>query len=227
MTFRHFLHWIFCACISLLSCAAQEGESVILRFVSFPRAIAPEPLELRVGEGKTIKIETPSNELSIPYKVKLQAIWAVGQTVEGKDGKSVFNVLGKATALASTEQMILLVRKGKANADGFEVLPIDGRGTEFGGGKFLFMNAAKVDIGGVVGSEKFAIKPGKHAIIKPKADPATKGLCHTTLYFRKDEQTKAFFSSTWPLSDDARSLVFFYHDPATNRLRLHTIRDFP
>ena len=30
----------------------------------------------------------------------------------------------------------------------------------FGGGKFLFMNAAKVDVAGVVGEEKFVVKPG-------------------------------------------------------------------
>ena len=123
--------------------------------------------------------------------------------------------------------MILLIRKGKANADGFEVIPVDNRDTQFGGGKFLFFNAAKVDIAGLVGTEKFALKPGLHTIIKPKAEAGDKNLFHTTLYFRKDDQAKPFFSSTWPLSDVARSLIFFYHDPDTLRLRLHTIRDFP
>jgi hypothetical protein len=227
MTFRRLTHLILCTGFSLLPCAAQEGESVTLQFLSFPRAINPEPVELVVGEGKTIKVETPSNELSAPYKVKLQATWMVGETVVGKDGKPAFNAFGKATALAASEQLILLVHKGKTNADGFEVIPIDYRPTEFGGGKFLFMNAAKVDIAGAVGTEKFALKPGKYSIIKPKGDPDTKGLVHATLYFRKDDQAKPFFSSTWPLSDVARSLIFFYHDPDTNRLRLHSIRDFP
>jgi hypothetical protein len=151
----------------------------------------------------------------------------VGETVEGKDGKRAFNVFGKATALAATEQLILLIHKGQANADGFDVIPIDYRLTEFGGGKFLFMNAAKVDIAGVVGTEKFVVKPGKYSIIKPKGENGDKKLVHTTIYFRKDNQPKPFFSSTWPLSDVARSLIFFYHDPDSKRLRLHTIRDFP
>jgi hypothetical protein len=227
MTFRHFSRWILCVSVTLLPCAAQDAASVTLRFLSFPRALNPEPVELLVGEGKTIKVEIPTNEISVPYKVTLQASWAVGETVNGKDDKPVFNVFGKAAALASSQQLILLVRKGKANADGFEVIPIDNRDTEFGGGKFLFMNAAGIDIAGVVGSEKFAVKPGKHTIVKPKVEPDTKGLCNILIYFRKDNQAKPFFSSTWPLSDKARGLIFFYHDPDTQRLRLHTIRDFP
>ncbi len=227
MTLRQIFHGFLWAGFALLPCAAQEGESVTLQFLSFPRAINPEPVELVVGEGKTIQVETPSNELSTRYKVKLQATWMVGETVEGKDGKRAFNVFGKATALAATEQLILLIHKGQANADGFDVIPIDYRLTEFGGGKFLFMNAAKVDIAGVVGTEKFVVKPGKYSIIKPKGENGDKKLVHTTIYFRKDNQPKPFFSSTWPLSDVARSLIFFYHDPDSKRLRLHTIRDFP
>lgn len=226
MTFRHLAHLVLCAGLALLPCSAQEAASVTLRFLSFPRAINPEPVELLVGEGKTIKVEIPTNEFSVPYKVTLQTVWAVGETVTGKDGKPVFTVFGKAAALASSQQMVLLVHKGKDNADGFEVIPIDSRGTEFGGGKFLLMNAAKIDIGGVLGKEKFAIKPGQHTIIKPKADSDMKDLCNVVLYYRKDDKPKPFFSSTWPLSDKARGLIFFYHDPGTQRLRIHSIRDF-
>ena len=201
MTFRHLARLISCAGLALLPCAAQEGESVTLRFLSFPRAIDPAPVELVAGEGKTIKVEIPSNELSEPCKVKRQANWVVGETVKGTDGKPVFKVFGQAAALASSEQLLLLIRKGKDHADGFEVIPIDYRSTEFG--------------------------PGKFSIIKPKGEAGDNKLVHTTLYFRKDDQPKPFFSSTWPLSDAARSLIFFYHDPDTNRLRLHSIRDFP
>jgi len=227
MTFRHLSHLLLCAGLAILPCAAQEGATVTLHFLSFPRAIDPAAVELRVGEAQTIKIEAPSNEISGAYKVARQSAWVVGETVVGKDGKPTFNVLGQAASLAAPEQLILLIRKGKDNAAGFEVTPIDNQVGQFGKGKFLFMNAAKIDIAGLVGAEKFALKPGRHTIIKPKPDPADAKLCHTTLYFRKDDKAKAFFSSTWPLSDDARGLIFIYHDPDTNRLRLHTIRDFP
>lgn len=216
---------VFILCVS--PCLAQEAAKISLRFLSFPKAIDPVKLELQVSEGKTIKIAAPSNEFSPPADVVSTGVWSVGETVEGPDGKPVFKEYGRTKAVDSPQQMLLLVRKGKADADGFELLALDGRVDGFGGGKFLFINAAKVDIAGVVGSEKFVVKPGKHSIIKPKGEAVNNKLVHTTLYYRKDDQPKPFFSSNWPLSDAARSLIFIYHDPDTRRLRLHSIRDFP
>lgn len=212
--------------LSSLLGMAQTETSITLKFLSFPSIESPTPIELVVGEGKTIKVEIPTNELSVPYKVKSQTAWVIGETVKGKDDKPAFTVFGQAPSPASNDQLILLIRKGKSNADGFTVIPINSVKTEFGGGKFLFVNAASVDIAGVVGTEKFMIKPGTHSIIQPKGDAKDKTLCQTEIFFNKDNQAKPFFSSTWPLSDEARGLIFFYHDPETKRLRLHSIRDF-
>ena len=212
--------------LSPLPCEAQAETSVTLKFLSFPSIDQPTPVELVVGEGKTIKVEIPTNELSAPYKVKSQAAWVLGETVKGKDDKPAFTVFGQAPALTSNEQLILLIRKSKSNADGFEVIPINSIKTEFGGGKFLFVNASVVDIAGVIGTEKFVIKPGIHTIVHPKGDEKDKTLCQAELYFKKDNKPRPFFSTTWPLSDAARALIFFYHDPESKRLRLHTIRDF-
>jgi hypothetical protein len=49
---------------------------------------------------------------------------------------------------------------------------------------------------------------------------------YITLYFRKGEEARPFYSSTWRFSEKARSIVLFYHDPHTDRLRTHTIRDY-
>jgi hypothetical protein len=216
---------VFVLCMS--PCPAQEAPKVSLRFLSFPKAIDPVKVELQISEGKTIEIEAPGNEFSPPVDVVSPGVWSVGETVKGPDGKPVFKEYGRTNAVASPQQMLLLVRKGKENADGFELVALDGRVDGFGGGKFLFMNAAKVDIAGVVGSERFVVKPGKHSIVKPKGGGNDdKKLVHAALYFRADGQGKPFFSSTWPLSDAARCLIFFYHDPDTKRLRLHSIRDF-
>jgi hypothetical protein len=214
----------------LLAClprAAAQEASVTLRFLSFPVMQEPAPVELAVGEGRTIQVEIPGNELSPPYKVRKQAAWVFGETVQGKDDKPSFTVFGQAPALASDDQLILLMRKGETNADGFDVIPVNGVKTAFGAGKFLFVNAAKVDIAGVIGSEKFVIKPGKHAMVHPKGEAGNKARGQVELYFNMDNQARPFFTSMWPLGDAARSLVFFFHDPESKRLRLHTIRDFP
>lgn len=221
-----FITILFC---SSLRCLAQDPASVTLQFLSFPKSNAPVAIEFLVGENKTIKLEVPTNELSPPQTIKLQTKWIFGETVEGKDGKPAFNVLGQAQALSSTKQLILLVRKGATNADGFDVIPVDYQDSKFGGGKFLFMNAATIDIAGTIGDVQFVIKPGQHTIVAPKKETRNedKKLCNIQIFFKKGEEAKNFFSSTWPVEANARSLIFFYHDSDNKRLRLHTIQDFP
>ena len=211
--------------LGLLPCRAQNAGEVKLRFLSFPKSIEPLKVELRLAEGKTVGVEAPSNEFSQPLSVVSTGVWSVGETVEGADGKPAFKEYGRATAPASTQQMLILVRKGDSNADGFDLIALDGKVDAFGGGKFLFLNAAKVDIAGVVGQEKFVVKPGSHTILKPKAEEGSQ-LAHAMFYFRKDDEPRAFFSSRWPVGDQARSMIFFYHDPESKHIRMHTVRDF-
>lgn len=218
--------FLLLAGFSLFPCTAQDGQ-VILKFVSFPKVSDPEPLEFLIGEAKTMKVEAPSNEISKPYAVKRQKYWMVGKMVAGEDGKSIFEVYGKTKALTSSKQLLLLIRKGKTNAEGFEIIALDSRKAQFAGEKFLFLNAAKVDIAGVIGKKKFALKPGQHSIVKPKADRgARKNLCHVSFAYRRQKEWKTFSSTVWPVSKNVRALIFFYQDPKTKRLRLHTIRDF-
>ncbi len=217
----------FAAALALCAapCFAQNAGKVSVRFLSFPKALEPVKLELRLAEGKTLDIEAPSNEFSPPASVDATGIWAVGETVDGPEGEPVFKEYGRTKAAASPQQMLLMVRKGETNSDGFELLALDGRINAFGGGKFLFMNAAKVDIAGIVGEEKFVVKPGAHTIIKPRPEKDG-GLAHAMFYFRKNDEPRAFFSSRWPIGDHTRSMVFFYHDPLSKHIRMHTIRDF-
>lgn len=212
-------------CLPLIPCSAQEEENITLQFLSFPKSLDPKPVELQIGDGKTLEVEIPTVELSKTYKVKRLSTWAVGKSDVDKDGKPTFTVFGQAKALDSSKQLILLVRKGADNADGMEVIPINNDVGNFGGSKFLFMNAAKVDIAGETGGVKFAIKPGAHTIVKPKAESDGRTF-HAMFYFRMDNEAVPFFSSKWPISDSINNLIFFYHDPETKRLRMHTIRNF-
>jgi len=221
-----------CLLALALPALAQEVPQVTLRFISFPKTTSPQPVELLLGEGETLEVKIPTNALSEPYKVKRLSTWAVGklEPAKSEDEKPAFNSYGSAPALASSEQLILLIRNGKENADGMRVIPLDNNTRNFGGGQFFFMNASKVDIAGVLGGTKFALKPGTHTIIKPTETKKRKGagskLFFTEFFFRKEEEARPFFSSTWPANEKARSMVFFYHDPHNERLRMHTIRSY-
>lgn len=213
-------------CLILPSMAlAQEEEKITLQFVSFPKSTSPEPVELLIGEGKTMEVKIPSNALSEPYQVPLLSKWVVGKSEIGQDEKTTFAIYGQGSALDSKNQLIILVRKGAENADGMELIAVDNQRASFGGGSYLFMNVAKIDIAGEVGDQKFTIKPNARTILKPEGEDDAK-VFQTMFYFRKDNEAKPFFSSKWPVNDKARSLVFFYHDPHNQRLRFHSIRHF-
>jgi hypothetical protein len=187
---------------------------------------------LLTGDGEVMEVNAPTNALSQPYQVKRLATWSVGklQATANKDEKPVFTSYGSAPALASPEQLILLIRNGKENKDGLRVIPMDNRSSNFGGGQFFFMNASTVDIAGMLGGTKFLIKPGAHTIIEPVETTKREGmdgdLLFTEFFFRKQTEARPFFSSTWPANKKARSMVFFYHDTHNERLRMHTIRDY-
>lgn len=211
---------------------AQEVEQVTLRFLSFPKSNSPQPVELLIGNGETLEVKIPTNALSQPYEVKRLSTWAVGkmEPAESEEKPPSFTTYGSARALASSDQLILLIRDGKENADGMRVIPMDNRTGSFGGGQFFFMNASKVDVAGVLGGTKFALKPGTHTIIEPKEMTRREGAAanqfFTEFFFRKEEEARPFFSSTWPANEKARSMVFFYHDTHNERLRMHTIRNY-
>lgn len=206
-------------------CLAQNGGDVRLSFVTFPKSEEPVKLQLFLGEGKLLDIEAPSNWLSPAVRVAPMETWLVGTTLNGPDGKPAFKELGRAISPASPDQILLLVRKGKEITAGFDIVALNSRADGFGDGKYLFMNAAKVDVAGVVGEERLMIKPSQHQIIKPKI-AAGKHTFHVALYHRKGDEAKSFFSTAWRVGENERNFIFFYHDPQTTHIRLHAIKDY-
>lgn len=213
--------------IGSLPCFSQE-EQVELQFVTFPKLITPEPVELLVGKEKTIQIELPTNCLSKVYKVDRLSQLELGKSAIGEDEKFIFKTYGRATLLPAKKQIILVLRKGVNISDGLEMIVMDNQQDGFSGGKYFFMNAAKVEIAVVIGDQKFAIKPRKHTLLKPKPSKVKgeRKYLFTYLAFRKQDKLIPFYDSTWRYSERARCMVFIYHDPHTKQLRTHTIRDY-
>jgi hypothetical protein len=202
---------------------AQEGN-IFLQFLAFPKKMLPEPIELVVGEGKTIEVDTPGNELSSAYKVSPLGLIVVGKTTVNEEGETVFQEYGKAKAISASKQIILLIRKGKEDSDGFVVIPINAEQTNFGGGRFLFINASSLNVGGVIGDSKFALKPGQQKLVTPKPDHPD-GICQVTLSYQREDKWKTFKDTRWSANESYRTLVFFHQDPETGRLGVSPVVD--
>lgn len=209
--------------VLLANAAAQQGE-VSLQFLAFPKKMRPEPIELVVGKGKTIEIQTPGNELSPTYTVPALSSIMVGKTTQNEEGEPGFESYGEAKAIAASKQIILLIRKGNENSDGFLVIPLNGELGEFGGGKYLFINASALNVGGIIGDSKFALKPGQKELLAPKPDHED-SICQVTLSYQRADKWKVFKDTRWSSNKAYRSLVFFYQNPGTGRLGVAPIVD--
>lgn len=223
--FRRNTCFIHSAFILLLSPLAQAQENMTLQFLAFPQKPEAEFVELLVGDKKTIKVATPGNELSQSYKVPALSSISVGAMEKNDKGETVFKSYGSARSLACPKQIVLLIRKGDAQSDGFAVLPIDAGEANFKAASYMFINASALAVAATVGDQKLALKPGKTQMIKPSPDHAN-GMCQVTFFYQKeDEEWKKIYDTRWPSNDKFRSIVFFYQDPKTGGLSIAPIVD--
>lgn len=204
---------------------AQTTEKISLRILAFPQIAEPEPVELVVGENtQTIEVDTPGHELSKNYSVPALNTITVGKTTIDSEGKSIFQSYGSAKSILAKEQIILLIRKGEKNSDGFSILPISADLTTFKGASFLFINASTYNIGVKIGDKNLELNSGKQSLIQPKAN-FENGICQVSIAYQKNDKWKMFYDTRWPANEKIRTLVFFYQNPITGRLGIAPITD--
>ncbi len=207
--------------------ATPASEEISLRFVFFPKTTEAVQLELLNGDEQTLSIETPTNHISKIHKVARRDQWNIGQSSTEENDAFSFQSLGKADVLDCKEQLIVILRDNPDEPDQLRLIVLDNL-VDFTGGQYLITNLTDVAIGGIIGTRKFDIKPGKHGILEPIANetnPHTKR-SYTDAMFSFSEQNRPFLKSTWRFSTKTRSIVLFHNDPNTDQIRLHTIRDY-
>lgn len=227
MKTRHFLFLSFSLAIGSLLYGAEEEEKISVQFVAFPKDADPQPMELYLQEGQTLPVELPTNSISPVYKVGKPEKWVIGSTNVGADGTPSFKEYGQAPVLESNHQLVLVIRDGET--DELTLFPFDSGDSGFGGGKYLFVNLSKTEISGEIGASQFDLKSLGQKLLAPEGVEVKgdRNYLHTKFYFSKGEDKAQFYSSTWRFSEKARSLVFFFDDPSNDRIRTHTIRDYP
>jgi hypothetical protein len=206
-----------------LAAYGQSDENVKLRFVTFPKTPEPIKAELLMGLKAPVKIEASSNAISEPVSVPSMKEWVIGETSVNPAGEEVFNIFGRVPAAGSKEQIILILRKGSELSEGAKLILIDDTTLAFDLGKILFLNATKINIGGIVGKDKFAVRPGNYKVVEPKPD-ASGRYYHTRLFYEKDGKPKGFYNSNWPYSENSRVMVFIYQDSETGKIHRHVVR---
>jgi len=208
----------------IIPASAPAQEEIAIQFLSFPRSEDLSSIEMVVGRGETLEIYIPGHELSQVYRVPALSRIVVGQTVTDDGGEKSFQIYGQAQSIEAKQQIILLVRKGAENSDGFEVFPIDGERTGFSGGSFMFFNASNIAVGGTVGDQELALRPGQRRLLKPNAMHAGGG-CQVTLSYQYQEEWRKFYDTRWTVNPRIRAMVFFFQDPESGQLGVSPIVD--
>lgn len=223
-----------CLCVMAMSadvghCQQEQGQ-VTLQFVTFPKWTTRQPIQMAIGEGKTLEIIAPSNSFSKPYQVPKLSSWVFGGMMANEKGDPIFKSFGDGKSLDSKNQLVLLIRLGKEPSDGLKVIVLDARLNSFGGGEFFYYNASTFDIGGMMGKSKFVLKPGETRIIRPKPEDidTREGITfvQSVNFYQKEDIRNPLYNSTWHLNPKVRSMIFFYQDNEKKRLKMHTLQDF-
>ena len=189
-------HLCLLLCATAVSMSAHAQTSTVnLQFVSFPKAANDEPIELLLGEGRTMVVEIPTNSISKTYKVPALSTWSLGKSSTHEEGEFIFQIYGKVQSLGTTDQLILVIRKGRNDTDGLELTPLNNNPEGFSGGKYFLLNATSVDIAGTIGTGKFSLKPKQHDLIAPKPTKikGDRKYCFAKFFFRKEEEVQPFF----------------------------------
>jgi len=204
-----------------LPVAAQQ--QVGIECVSFPKREV-EKIELLVKPGKTVEVTLQSHTLSDPLMVPRMPVWRFGKSETDAEGNFKFTTHAQVVPGPTPRQLLVFIHKGRAENDRFMIVPLDGGRNGFGDGKMFFVNLSHRPVAGQVGGKRFLLLPGKHVIIKPEADRG-EGFCYAVLRYQQDEAWRTFFSTNWPILQNARGLVFTYDDPRSKSIRLHSIVD--
>ena len=216
-------------CSNVLS--QDKGEEVELQFVTFPKRTGDSQIHLYINEKEAIKVELPTNSLSVKYKVPAQSIWRLGKQGSVSNEEVEFDTYGSVRSTGHKNQLILAIRKGRRDKDGFFLKALSVGANGFDENLYMIYNATSLGLGGILGGQKFSIRPRSISMMTPKADEVdSKGrkIAHARFFYslEKEKKAKPFYTGSWRLSDIAKTMVFFYHEEGSKRLRVHTIRDY-
>jgi hypothetical protein len=206
-----------------LVASPSAAEEISITCLSFPKQ-APASIELLIGPGKTMPITLQSHSLTEPVKVPRLQAWRFGKSGTNAAGEFTFKTYGQLKPGTTRNQLLVFVLKGSAPAAGLNILSLNDSTKSFGPSQMLFVNLAREQVAGLVGGKQFRLNPGKHTIIKPRADRGN-NLCFASLKYMRATKWRTFFSTNWPVLSKARGLVFLYNDPRSQSVKMHSVVD--
>lgn len=205
-----------CAILATANPIANPPATVKLQFVSMvPLA---EPLFLLGANDEAIAIQVPQNQLSPIIKVPAMNAWALG-TKDPANGAIIPEA--RATPL-NTQHQILVITLDPIGA--VQLHAVEGSPKEFAPGSFQILNTSAQKVAGDFNNQRFALKSNGHRVVNPQAQGqrVQVGLAKQLA----NQAAQPFYTGTWRVNPNVKTLVIIHPDANNGRLRLHAIRDF-
>jgi hypothetical protein len=199
----------------VLGAENKGAEGVEVRFLA--QAIPNDlgQVVLANAESRSAPFDLPMNNLSPAQEPpsRVFSVWSVDKDVSlaavklPEEGKEFI--------------CLLLIHPGKP---GFSPIVFPANDPGFRAGDVRFFNLANKPVIGFLGSAKFALNPGKSAVVTPQG--GEERFYRVGLGVKEAEGNRMIKTMKWPKSKQTRYYVFFYVDADKGRITYRAVDEF-
>lgn len=167
------------------------------------------------GEVRSAPFEMPSKYLSEPFAPPAREF-------QIRSGEPEITLCSIRLPEKGASFVAILIPDPKG---GYRSLVIRSDDPDFRPGDICFYNHTDQTILGFVGSVNFSLDSSSHKVLRPTGARA-ENFYDVGFGIRKEDQDRVLSTTRWPVDPMIRSYVFFYLNPATNRLDYRAVDEF-
>jgi hypothetical protein len=200
---------------------AAPPDTVSFRAVCFDPRETQTPVFYVSHNGKVSALELNKGALSKP------------QTAPVRDGKFVDFMTSQDPQArtapvtltlpnASPGELVVVFVPGEK---GYRTWPVQVPAAQFKGGTTLIINASSAEVATKLAEDKSVAVPGGGVKVLPLPSGFNEPMIPVQIFSRAKaaDPWRIEQSSRWPVDQNFRTFLFFYHDPAAKRLKLQAI----
>ena len=169
-------------------------------------------VQMAAGEAAGEAFDLPTNHLSTARPAPARAF--ILRTVDKQLPLAQIKLPEQGKAF-----IVLLIPSPKG---GFSTEIISSNDPSFKGGDVYLFNHSNRPVIGYVGTARFLLDPSKGRVLRP-AGAKDNAYFDVGFGVREEQGDRALSSTRWPVDPQARSYVFFFVNPKTNRIDFRAV----
>lgn len=224
---KYRLKWVFSLTLACVFSAPSRGDSapeesvVRFRVLTVERSSGMKQVFLINPDGRSGEsIRMHKNNFTGPYHAKGRKL-AFSRAAATVDEKP--EIIGQVTLAENLGNRVLLI--AVPSAKGYAFYPVSDNLSAFGAGKSKFVNLTNTTIAGILNKQKIKLSPGATSRAMACSRESEPHSFPVEFYYAKGKKWQPFSSSYWRHEPEFRTIVFFYADPKSKRIRIRPITE--